>query len=147
MSQHRITLGHHFRAPIETVFDALADHERFGQIWPGKTTRIREGADSPNGEGSIRRLRQGIVVFEETTITHERPHVIEYTITKGTPLRNHHGRIELTADDSGTRLHYVIRYECRIPWLGKKIKQDLERSFYQGIGPWTEQLEAEAAGA
>ncbi len=145
MSQHKVTLGHYFRAPIEKVFDALADHARFGQIWPGSTTRIREGHDTPNGEGSIRQMRQGLVVFEETTITYQRPNVIEYTITKGTPLRNHHGRIELAADDSGTRMHYVIQYECLIPFLGKKIKQDLERNFYKGIAPWTEKLEAEAA--
>ncbi len=145
MSQHKLTLGHHFRAPIDTVFDALADHVRFGQIWPGTTTRIREGQEAPNGEGSIRKMRQGLVVFEETTITYDRPKVIEYTITKGTPLRNHHGRIELTADDSGTRMHYTIQYECLIPFLGKKIKKDLERDFYKGIVPWTAALEAEAA--
>lgn len=143
MSQHTVTLGHHFRAPIEMVFDALADHERFGQIWQGKTTRIREGHSCPNGEGSIRQLRQGPVVFEETTITHDRPNVIEYTITKGTPLRNHHGRMELHADDNGTHLHYTIQFECLIPFLGKKISKDLERDFSRGIAPWTQKLEAE----
>ena len=145
MSHHEITLGHHFRAPIAQVFDALADHERFGRIWPGKTTRIREGKTSPNGVGSIRQIRTGLVSFEETTITHESPSVIEYTITRGTPLRNHHGRIELSSDATGTRMHYVIRFDCPIPFLGKKLERDLERDFYAGIVPLTQGLEASAA--
>lgn len=144
MSQHTITLGHHFRAPIEKVFDALADHERFGQIWPGKTTRIRDGKDSANGLGSVRKVQAGVVSLEETTVTLEKPNLIEYTITKGTPLRNHLGRIELSTDDSGTRMHYVIRYECRFAFLGRAIKKKLEKDFYRGIAPWTADIEAEA---
>lgn len=140
MSHHEVLLKHVFPRPIDDVFTALADHERFGTIWPGETRRIREGDLEPNGVGSVRHIRHGLVGFEETTITHDKPHLIEYTITRGTPLKNHHGRIELRDDNGCTQMHYVICFDCPIPFLGKKIARDLERDFHAGIAAFTNTL-------
>ncbi len=145
MSQHQITLERHFRAPPAAVFAAMADHETFGQIWPGRTQRIREGEDAPNGVGSVRRISVGPISLEETTITHEPDSLIEYTITRGSPLRNHHGRIALSPQGEGTQMHYVIRFECRIPLLGGLIARQLERDFHRGVEPWAARLEAGTA--
>lgn len=145
MSQHTITLKRVFPAPIDVVFSALADHEHFGSIWSGQTSRIREGENEPNGRGSVRQIRQGWVRFEETTITHEPPHLIEYTITRGTPLKNHLGRIELSAGADGTHMNYVIRFECPIPFLGRKIAHDIERDFHSGIRAFAASLQTTAA--
>lgn len=142
MSEHRITLQADIAAPVEEVFAAFADHETFGKLWPGRTQRIREGATHPNGEGSVRHVRSGLVELEETTTVYQPSEQLEYRITRGTPLRDHYGRLHFHGSDSGTRVDYEIYFRCPIPLLGRLIARQLKQSFNRQIGPWSEALQA-----
>lgn len=140
MSTHRVELQHHFSAPPAVVFAALADHELFGQLWPGRTRRIRTGQDGANGVGSVREIQVGLTRFEETTVTHEPSQLIEYRITRGTPLRDHLGRMELRPDGEGTRLDYSIVFRCPIPLLGGHLARKLKADFEAAIPAWAARL-------
>ena len=93
MPRHKVVIEHRFQADPATVFAFFADHEQFGRLWPGTTRRIATGQNDPNGVGSVREIRVGPVRFEETVVTFQRPHLIEYTVTRGSPIKNHHGRM------------------------------------------------------
>ena len=86
-------------------------------------TRVSDGATSRNGVGSVRRLKLGpLPAFEETTTTAEPNTLIEYKITKGSPLKGHWGRQELTPTaGGGTRLDYTIGFDSAIPGLAALV--------------------------
>lgn len=109
------------QASPEQVFDHLADHQKFVALFGGQGRRVADGQDTPNGLGSVRRIGSGPVAFEETITAFERPHRIEYRITRGSPLRDHHGEIRLSADGDGTRLDYQIRFRGRFPLIGRLV--------------------------
>lgn len=129
----------------EKVFDFFCDHESFGRIWPGKTTRIRESnnPDNPNDVGSIRQICLGPMCFEETQITCERPSLIEYTVTKGSPIKNHKGRIQIKpGTNGGTEIDYSIEFDPRIPCTGGLIARNLYKDWARGIPPIIQELES-----
>lgn len=129
-------------APPEQVFDFFADHESFGRIWSGRTLRIRKGRDAPNGLGSTRRVTVGPLSFEETTITYERPRLLEYTATRGSPVRNHLGHIEVHPDGDGSRIHYTIGFDPLVPFTGGIMARLIRRDWGRNIGPLTKEIES-----
>lgn len=144
MPRHRIQLHCRINAPVEKVFDFFCDHESFGRIWPGNTSRIRESSnpDNPNDVGSVRRICIGPICFEETHTVCDRPRRIEYTITRGSPIKNHLGRICFSAHGSGTEIQYSIEFDARIPFTGGLIARNLEKDWARGITPVIRELEA-----
>jgi uncharacterized protein YndB with AHSA1/START domain len=124
MPSQEVVMDGDFAAPRAQVFAAFADHARFGRIMGGRFTRIRDAADpnDPNGLGSVRELRGLGPAFEETIVTYQPPSLIEYRVTRGSPIKNHLGRIEFSdAPGGGTRIHYVIRFDPRVPFTGSLI--------------------------
>ena len=84
----RVHITHEFKSDPQTVFDKLAEHENLGPVFGANITRVSDGATSRNGIGSVRRLKIGpLPAFEETTTSAEPNTLIEYKITKGSPLR------------------------------------------------------------
>lgn len=145
MPSQNVTLHCHIHASPEKVFDFFSDHESFGRIWPGKTTRIKDSDNphNPNDVGSVRQISLGPIRFEETQITCQRPHLIEYTVTRGSPIKNHHGRIQiLAADDGGTDIDYLIAFDPKIPCTGGLIANNLRKDWARGIEPIIAELEA-----
>ena len=100
-----------FSKPPERVFAFLAEHENLEQLFGAKITRLKDGDDGQrNGVGSVRQLKVGpLPPFEETIIEFVPDELIRYMITKGSPLRHHHGEMLLTPADSGEGTH--LRYE------------------------------------
>ena len=145
MPSQKIRLQCHIKAPVEKVYDFFCDHESFARIWPGKTERIKvsDNPEYPNDVGSIRRITVGPVSFEETNITVERPSLIEYTITKGGPIKNHLGRIQFSGDSSETHIDYSIEFDAKIPLTGGLIASSLEKDWAKGIPPIIAELEAD----
>ena len=144
MAQHTIEFRLTINAAPEKVFDFFADHESFGRIWPGKTRRIRESSEPghPNGVGSVREIRVGPTRFEETQTVYDRPNRIEYTVTRGSPIKNHLGQIQLSKNtDGGTDIDYRITFEPKIPLTGKLIARSLENGWAKGIKPIIDELE------
>ena len=131
MSQHSVQFSEHFNAPPAAVYPYFAQHETFGVMAGGPLAarlkfirRIRLGEDikQPDGVGSVRRIGYGPLGFEETVITAEPGALIEYVISKGSPLKDHHGRIEFVAEGTGTRLNYVITFAPKVPGTGALLK-------------------------
>ena len=89
----RVHITHEYKSDPQTVFEKLAEHENLGPVFGAKITRVSDGATTRNGVGSVRRIKIGpLPAFEETTTTARPNELIEYKITKGSPLRGHWGR-------------------------------------------------------
>ena len=135
MSSHSVSFSEHFNAPPEAVFPYFAQHETFGAMAGGPLAekvrfirRIKIGVDlrHPDGVGSVRRIGYGFTAFEETIRVSEPGELIEYAITKGSPIKNPLGRIVFTADAGGTRVDYTIRFEPKIPGTGAAFEKVLK---------------------
>lgn len=131
MPQLSVRFSEQFNAPRAKVFPYFAQHETFGAMAGGPLMarlrfirRIKIGVDlkNPDGVGSVRRIAYGPMAFEETVITSERDRLIEYVISKGSPLKNHKGRIEFHDDKTGTRVDYVIHFEPKLPGTGSLLQ-------------------------
>ncbi len=144
MPSQEVKLHCRIMASPERVFDFFCDHESFGRIWPGKITRIKasDNPDNPNDVGSVRQVCLGPMCFEETQITCQRPSLIEYTVTRGSPIKNHRGRIRITPGaDGGTDIDYRIEFDPRIPCTGGLIARNLAKDWSKGIAPIIRELE------
>ncbi len=141
MPSQEFVLSCEIQAPTEKVFDFFADHECFGRIWSGTTRRIADGVDGINGVGSKRRIHLGPYSFDETTLTCQRPELIEYTSSRNSPLRNHKGRIEIHADGDGSRIHYTIGFDPRIPGTGRFMAYLIQRDWRRRIGSIIREIE------
>ena len=86
------------------------------------TTRTATQADLP----ALLEFEQGIVAFE-------RPHRIDYAITRGGPLKNHLGQIRFLKTPEGTRVDYSIQFESKIPLLGYGVAALLKAAYLKGI--------------
>ena len=107
-----------FNASQREVFDFLSNHNNLGKILNANIERIRdaEGLD-PNGLGSVRSIKLGIELVQETVTTFEAPNLIEYTITSNAPINYHLGRLEFSTPEKGkTLLTYTIDMETKIPF-------------------------------
>lgn len=130
---HRIATETDFAAAPEVVFNYFSDHQKFARIFGGSCVRVKDGTDEPNGLGSVRRIGPGPLAFEETIVAFERPHRIDYAITRGGPLKNHLGEIRFLKTAGGTRVDYRIRFESRIPLLGYGVAVLLKAAYLKGI--------------
>ena len=87
-----VTVERDFAAPVEQVFAHLSEHENLSVLLGAKIERLNDGQPERNGVGSRRQLRIGpLAPFEETVTKYVPGELIEYRITKGTPLREHVG--------------------------------------------------------
>jgi uncharacterized membrane protein len=131
----RIEIDYHFSLPVDRVYDYLSEHENLGPVFGAKIARVCDGDTSRNGVGSVRQLRIGMLPpFEETVVKVVPNERIDYRITKGSPLRNHHGSMRFAAAGAGSRLNYVIEFGAVVPGLDRVIKPGLERTIRKGLG-------------
>ncbi len=132
-----ITISQRFRAPRQTIFDALCDHENFGRLTGATITRIRDGQPPyPNGLGSVRRIKVfPAPAFEETVVTWEPGHLMEYEVTLGSPIKNHRGRMVFREEAGETVLDYTITFEPRLPLplLGTLLEQVIGWPIARGL--------------
>src|SRR5689334_15360352 len=122
-SPERVRVTHTFKSDPQTLFEKLAEPENLVPVCGAKITRVQDGTTSRNGAGSVRRLKIGpLPSFEETTTTAEPYSLIEYKITKGSPLKGHWGRQELKPTaDGGTELTYTIGFDSKIPGMAGTV--------------------------
>ncbi len=127
-----------FAAPRAKVFALISDHERFGRAASGGMRLIRlkrVGTDlhEPNGVGSVRRIARGPLAFEETVTRFVRDELIEYTVSRGSPLKNHLGHIEFSDVPEGTRMQWTIRFDPKIPGTGPLVAAVLSAILNSGF--------------
>ena len=132
----RVHVTHTFRSDPATVFEALAEHENLGPVLGCTITRLRDGDTSRNGPGSTRRLKIGpLPAFEETVTAAEPNTLIEYKVSKGTPLTGHWGVQRLTPTaDGGTELDYRIGFDAKVPGLAPIVGKVLTMQLAKNIG-------------
>jgi uncharacterized protein YndB with AHSA1/START domain len=131
----RVEIVHDFALPVERVYGYLAEHENLGPLFGAQIVRVRDGEDSRNGVGSVRRLKVAPLPWFEETVTQAVPSaLIEYRITKGpTPLRNHRGEMRFASQGTGSTLTYVIEFGAVLPLMDKVIARSLERNLRKGL--------------
>jgi uncharacterized protein YndB with AHSA1/START domain len=130
----RIDITYDFALPVQRVYAYLAEHENLGPLFGAKVRRVQDGTTGRNGTGSVRALKVGPLPWFEETVTHTVPDkVIDYEISKGSPLRGHTGRMEFVAVGTGSRLRYVIEFGAVVPLLDRVIAKGLERNIRNGL--------------
>lgn len=117
----------------EEMFSRLADHETLGKVLGAPVKRSRDGEGDINGCGSVRTLGFWPLDFDETITAFEPPGRIEYSITRGSPLRNHHAVILLTPRDAGTEVRWSIQFDAAIPFTGPLIRKVMRTVLTHGI--------------
>lgn len=130
----RVHVTHTYASSPEVVFDALTSPEGLSRVFGVSMKRVREGSSSPDGEGSVRRIAMGPAKIEETVLVADRPTHIEYTITKGGPLKDHRGIQHLTPTPSGgTILEYTIQFRGRVPGVATLFGAFTRRTLAKGL--------------
>lgn len=124
-----------FPFSVEKLFNYLKKHENFNEIFaPAKVTTIQEGKEERYGIGSVRRLSiLSLVVFEESIVEFKENALIAYKITKGTPLKNHYGKMLFASTAEGSSLDYTIQFESAIPGLAYAVKLSLAQTITKGL--------------
>lgn len=130
----RIEIEQDFALPVDRVYAYLCEHENLGPLFGAKVERVKDGDTSRNGVGSVRRLRVGPTPPFEETVTAAVPNeLVEYRITKGSPLRDHRGEMRFAPQGTGSRLTYVIEFGAVVPLLDRVVKLGLERNVRKGL--------------
>jgi hypothetical protein len=139
----------HVQAPIELVFDAMADHEGFIRDRDGTVTKVvRAGQIDRNGLGCLREVRSGWTVrFVEEITDWRRPATYAYEIRQSSiPMRHLGGRMSFTANGGGTDVEWRSRFEIPIPIAGRVVgpiaKAMLEKAFKRFLESAKGKLEA-----
>jgi uncharacterized protein YndB with AHSA1/START domain len=133
MPQQRIVIEQEFNRPVAELFAQLADHNQLAKVFGIPVRRIKDGADEPNGVGSVRRIGPALLPVEET-VTAIRPNAaIEYRITRGGgPMRNHRGCQEFTPTPRGTRLRWTVAFDAP-PVVGDILRMVLDKAISRGL--------------
>ena len=111
-----IQMSQSFNAPRQEIFNYLSDHENLGSILSANIKRIKNSdGNNPNGVGSVRSIRMGIEILQETVVTFDEPNLIEYKITSNVPINYHLGRLAFSSPEPGkTMLNYTITMESKL---------------------------------
>ena len=133
-----IQVEQQFNAPIEIIFELLAKHATYNQVFaPIQVVRIKDAADPqrPDGVGSIRKMGVGPIKPLQEQITllqvNER---IEYQIIKNPLIKHHLGVIEFKALDANkTLVSYTIELQARAPFVSKLILAQLKHAITLGF--------------
>ena len=86
--------------------------------------------------GSVRQISSfPVPAFEETVITFQPNALMEYVVSKGSPIKNHTGRMEFSEEGGETKLSYSIDFDPRLPFalLGFVLKSAIERPIRQSL--------------
>ena len=143
MKIHEIKLYQEFDAPIEQVWEAFNDHANFGKMMGQKIVRVVDSTDpgNINGLGSVRSLSLPTGPFEETIVKSEKPKLIEYKITKGTPLHYHYGRMQFSSlPDDRSAINYSIELGSKYPLVGMIVKTALDKGLAGGLASYARKL-------
>jgi uncharacterized protein YndB with AHSA1/START domain len=130
----RIEISQDFTLPVQRVYAYLSEHENLGPLFGATVERVRDGEDSRNGVGSVRRLKVGPLPPFEETVTKAVPNeLVEYRITKGGVLKDHRGEMRFAPNGTGSTLTYVIEFDGKVPGTGPLIAKSLERNVRAGL--------------
>ncbi len=145
MNQYHIEIKESFNAPVDVVFARLTDHREFGRVINTDIKCIVKSQDNnKNGKGSVRRIKNFLIpAFEETVTEFEQDKLMGYRLSKGSPIKNHKGRMEFFSKNNTTYLYYTIDFKVKLPFilLGPLLKKMIEKSLVNGLSTLAEEYE------
>ncbi|MDA3627548.1 SRPBCC family protein [Saccharopolyspora sp. WRP15-2] len=120
---HTLTTTRTIPAPIDDVFEAYIDHEKFSQVPLVRSCELtRRGDTEKNGLGAVRELDCGPFQFREEITGFDRPHRMEYRIRESRPSLEHtFGRVDLAEVPGGTLVIWTTVFGVRVPVVGKLV--------------------------
>ncbi len=134
MSSQRIEVHMDFPYPVAELFAYLAAHENQAKTFGVKVERLSDGQGHKDGVGSSRRLAAPLLpAWDEAVTVFEPPTRLEYRVTRGSPLRDHHGTILFAPIPTGTHIDYTITFEPRIPLTGWLVRRITEAGLRKGL--------------
>jgi uncharacterized protein YndB with AHSA1/START domain len=137
MSEQWVHVQRDLSAPVDQVFDHLAEHENLAALFGAKVKRLRDGTAERNGVGSARELRLGpLPSFDETVTQYVPNELIEYKITRGGVLNDHVGIMKFSPSAAGgTHLDNRIRVAAKglLAPLSPVIAKSLTRNIEKGL--------------
>ncbi|MDX6665046.1 MAG: hypothetical protein QOG68_1252 [Solirubrobacteraceae bacterium] len=136
MRAHWVHVERDLSAPVGEVFAHLAEHENLAALFGVKVKRLSDGATERNGVGSRRELKVAPLVppLEETVTQYVPDELIEYRITKGSPLDGHVGTMRFSpTPNGGTHLDYKIRIASKLPLIAPIVTRKLTADIKKGL--------------
>lgn len=110
MTHYVVRVGRIIEAPIEVVWDMIADARGFSSWgFMSHSSLEREGTPTPDGVGAIRNLGTGSFISREEVVVFEPPTHLGYVLLAGLPISNY--RADVRLEPLGER-------RCRIAWVG-----------------------------
>ena len=142
-----VTVTRTINAPIEKVFDLLADHANYKVNFGVKGSKLlREGKPDRNGLGALRWIDAGIMQFEEEITHYDRPRRYDYLITKcSMPLEHQGGSIRLESVGNATRVTWTSTMRMRVPIVGGLLSRVLASKIGQAFGSMLKETERRLA--
>ena len=142
-----ITVTRVIPAPVEKVFDVLADHANY-KSFPGvKESRlVREGKPDRNGLGAVRYIAAGPLTFEEEITAYDRPRRFDYLITKcSAPLEHQGGSLRFEAIGGGTLVTWTSVMRVKVPVIGGLLTKVMAGKLGQAFGSMLKETERRLA--
>ncbi|OTG86095.1 MxaD family protein [Acinetobacter sp. ANC 4558] len=126
-----IQVQEQFNMPVEIIFELLAKHDTYNQIFaPALFVRIKDAEDvsRPDGIGSIRQISiKSFKLLKEKIIALDVNKRIEYQIIQNPLVQFHLGVIEFEAlSDKRTMVTYTIQLKMGAPFMAKLILSQLK---------------------
>jgi ribosome-associated toxin RatA of RatAB toxin-antitoxin module len=116
-------------ASAEAVMDVIGDMAAY----PGWSSVHKSATvESVDDEGRPQRVRMTVAVVgisDEQVLdyTWDGDRAVSWTLVEGGQQRRQIGRYELTADGPGTRVHYEVSVDPKIPMPGFVVKQGMRK--------------------
>ena len=142
-----ITVTRTIPAPIEKVFDLLADHGNYKANFGVKESKlVKEGKPDKNGLGAVRYIDSGPIQFEETITQYDRPRRYDYLITKcSAPLEHQGGTIVFESVGNATKVTWTSVMRVKVPLVGGLLTKVLANKIGQAFGSMLKQTERKLA--
>lgn len=144
MSREHIRFEELFHAPRAQVFAFLAKLDNWSRAWQTPMRRLKAGDDPSqlDGLGSVREVKtRGVPAFEETILVFDPPSRIEYSVSSGSPVKNHRGVLIFEDAGTDTRLIYTIAFDPKIPFTGGVIARSTRHDWTRGLAKIRREIE------
>lgn len=142
-----ITVQRTINAPIEKVFDLLADHGNY-KDFPGirDSKLVRAGTAERNGVGAVREIDAGKAWFQEEITAFERPRRLDYRIVKSRPPLEHQGgSVRLEPAGAGCAVTWTTTVGVKIPLIGGLLDRLLAPQLERGLAGTLKHIERRLA--
>ncbi len=128
-------------ASPEDIWSVLTHHEGMPAWSPLKRVELEaEGTPDRDGIGAVRAMHGPGPVIREKVVTWDPPRSYEYTMLAGAPIRDHHGRVELTPTPEGTGITWTVTFRPIVPGTGWLISRVLGRALQRMLDRLPSQL-------